>query len=252
MARLKASVKNHLGDRLISDEKEETLIFAAHKHRLLTLPWCLSERSWRLSTPYGSLAILGYVAGTSVVRRQDADLVHSSNGKLAVFRTVKAAKAAAIYHVSDGFHGLTETADGCCWQMPRSICPTSIPVHEFNPDDGEMLPGYEISDSLNDHLKGSGLADANLLADIRAGERTWSLRRPKWTTLSVRQHVLATPCGVLKVTRFFEGWVAHRGGEQLSWGHRRAAVVFASLEDAKTAALLHVHDCFVDGTRWQS
>jgi hypothetical protein len=95
-----------------------------------------------------------------------------------------------------------------------------------------------------------------LIVGALAGERTWSLRPPKWTTLSVGHHFLTTPCGVLKVERFCQGWIVHRDGEQLSWYLKKLPVIFSRLQDAKTAALLHLHDYgtqrFVDGTRWCS
>ncbi len=245
MRRLSVFVKKFLGDRLISEEKEKMLIFMADQYRLISLPWWRShDRAWRLSTPYGKLAIWGFDAGTRVLQRQRADLVHS------------------ICHVSDGFHGSSQIVDGCCWDMRHSTCSTTIPTPAPNPNNGEILPdSYEVErDALNDHLKdvlGLDLAaDDNLLADIRAAERTWSLRPPQWTTLSVGQHILATPCGVLKVVRFYKGWSAHRDGEQLSWFRKEVPVVFARLQDAKTAALLHTHDYrdqrFVDGTHWWS
>lgn len=122
MRRLSVFVKKFLGDRLISEEKEKMLIFMADQYRLISLPWWRShDRAWRLSTPYGKLAIWGFDAGTRVLQRQRADLVHS------------------ICHVSDGFHGSSQIVDGCCWDMRHSTCSTTIPTPAPNPNNGEIF-----------------------------------------------------------------------------------------------------------------
>ena len=123
-----------------------------------------------------------------------------------------------------------------------------------------MLPdGYEVGqDKLDDNLRKvfgiSSAADACLLEDIHAQECIWTFRLPDWSNPEVGQHVLRTPYGALTVQRFLLGWTVHRNATQLVWFRSSMPVVFCNLQDAKLAALVHMHDygCerFVDGTRW--
>jgi hypothetical protein len=82
------------------------------------------------------------------------------------------------------------------------------------------------------------------------------MTQPNWSNPSTGLHFLTTPRGALKVQRFSQGWIVHRDGEQLSWFQKKLPVIFSRLQDAKTAALVHMHDYhderFVDGTRWWS
>src|SRR5262249_19063868 len=127
MARqLKSTFKNFWGDQLVSEEKEDALVAAFYRHpQLSALRWRRINGVLKLPTAYGLLTIANHIGKCRLVERHGAELIHSSTGKPVVFRSLAAAKVAAIYHVSNGFQGSPVAADECCWNMAHSICSAS-------------------------------------------------------------------------------------------------------------------------------
>jgi hypothetical protein len=138
-----------------------------------------------------------HVGHCRLVERDGFELIHSSTISPVVFRSVAAAKVAAIYFLQNGFENWPAVAEGWHWGVKRSVCPAGSRMH-LDPVEGETLPdAYEVGrDDLDDHLQKvfgiSSAADENLLLDIHAQERIWTFRVPDWSTPLVGRHYLRT------------------------------------------------------------
>ncbi len=262
MARqLNRFLKNHFGDALISEEQEHALCAAWYRHpKLAALPWWRIDSTWKLPTPYGTLKVTNTFGKCRCVARQGAELVQCSSGQPVVFRSVTAAKVAAIYHVSNGFGHAPAIANGCRWNLPQWICSAAIPQQACCANPTDILPDeYEaeperLNDFLDEFCGNRPVADLLLLGEIHGKERAWSLRPPTWSNPVIGWHSLSTPYGILTAQRFFAGWRVRRSASLLVWTNNEQPVVYCNLRDAKIAALVHMHDYGLnrvnDSTRW--
>jgi hypothetical protein len=248
MARtLKRSIRQYVQDQLVDPILDESFDSAAQGPEITAIQWQPRNHAGkfkRLYTAYGKLEVCRALGGHTVMRDGDW-LVQAGGSRAAIFATERAARAAGLVHLKDGWADDAPLGDGLGWKTER------LPPEQQLPQSGS-LADHTLADDhewgrrrLKELLKTSGAegcaADDNLMLDMEACARAWQLTPPSWTKRARGFLELDTPYGILVVHRLI-GWTVERDGVPLVWFLSGEKVIFDKIEHAKTSALVHARD----------
>ena len=259
-SRLSRSFREFVNDQLVDEKLDHKFDTVAQLPAAAAIRWqCRNYAgpNTRLHTAYGKLEVCRDLGGWTVMR-DGTPLVHARSSRAAIFTTQRAAKAAGLIHLQDGFGEVTPSRDGLWWdERPLALHPTPQPHANF-PVDPSLSDDHEfgtkrLAQLLKDSRISAHVADQALICDLEVHFRSWQLVLPTWTKRAHGSFELNTPYGLLVVSRLF-GWTVERDGVPLCWTVFGGKVIFDMLEHAKISALLHAKDIgwirFPDGTSW--
>jgi hypothetical protein len=211
----------------------------------------------RLRTAYGKLEVRPTLGGW-MISRDGTLLVHARSPRGAIFASQRAAKAAGLVHLNDGFGDAPPYKDGLWWDIRRLTPehPAAQTTCDFAVDptlsDDHEWGRQQLGRLLKKSNRKAAAADEKLISDIEAVARSWQLPPPPWTKRTHGCFALNTPYGILVVRRLI-GWTVERNGTPLVWFISGEKVIFDKLEHAKTIALACVLTCSdgrISGVRW--
>lgn len=258
MARHRGNLIRFVQDQLVDDKLDCKFDTLGKRPDITAISWQhrnYAGRHTRLETAYGMLEVCRTLGGHTLMR-DGAPLVHARSPREAIFASQRAAKAAGLVHLTDGFGDAPPYEDGLWWHIRR---PTAEPPVPQAP--GDFAADPSLSDDhewgcqrLDRLLKESDAcaADENLVLDVEAVGQSWQLSRPTWTKRAHGCFELNTPYGILVVRRLI-GWTVERNGVPLCWSLGGKKVIIDKLEHAKTAAVAcarYYNGNGISGVRW--
>ena len=273
-------LKKFWSSELVDDAVQDNLAAAfARDEDLRAIPWFkqrLRPRDLVAGTPHGTLKIV-HSNGWHVLRNEREELIHNCctyPSYPAIFSNLDAAKAAALYHVCDGWStadvlnqlGRGGPADGLYWNL--STAQPAALEYDYKPSD--LADDFELRhrETLAGMIRSFGRPAADDIvqvceAELRACKAAAAaapgvpqLQLPVWKNPAQGWHTLVSPRGKFVVRRLV-GWTAERNGAPMDYIFPPGRLIFDRLEHAKIHALRHAEaepaelSVCGDGTGWR-
>ena len=127
--KLRRSLIRFVQDQLVDDKLDCKFDTLGKRPDVAAISWQhrnYAGRNTRLETAYGMLEVCRTVGGYTVMRN-GAALVHARSPREAIFASQRAAKAAGLVHLTDGFGDAPPYEDGLCWDIRRPTADPPVP-----------------------------------------------------------------------------------------------------------------------------
>jgi hypothetical protein len=127
MRKLNRLIREAVKDELVDEALQAQMVAVFLRSQVATVRWHprTHQSPYRLPTPYGVLDIWPYFRGCWTVEHNSHPLIKGDGPHPAVFTSIAAAKAAGLFHLSDGFGNSAPRKDGLRWKISLS---TARPV----------------------------------------------------------------------------------------------------------------------------